>query len=80
MKTRRAEATLERRLRPEAMTCPECGETLRIGYTHWRKVAMLEGLWCLKVSIGRCENPACARYHRSVHPLEEGHLVLPHDE
>ena len=31
MKTRRAEATLERRLRPEAMTCPECGETLRIG-------------------------------------------------
>jgi hypothetical protein len=80
MKTRRAEATLERRLRPESMTCPECGETLRIGYTHWRKVATLEGLWCLKVSMGRCENPACARYHRSVHPLEEGHLVLPHDE
>jgi transposase len=43
MKTRRAEATLERRLRPESMTCPECGETLRIGYTHWRKVATLEG-------------------------------------
>lgn len=80
MKTRRAEATLERRLRPESMTCPECGETLRIGYTHWRKVATLEGLWCLKVSMGRCENPACARYHRSVHPLEEGHLVLPHYE
>jgi hypothetical protein len=80
MKTRRAEATLERRLRPESMTCPECGETLRIGYTHWRKVATLEGLWCLKVSMGRCEHPACARYHRSAHPLEEGHLVLPHDE
>jgi hypothetical protein len=79
-KTRRAEATLERRLRPESMTCSECGETLQIGYTRWRKVATLEGLWCLKVSIGRCENPACARYHRPAHPLEEGRLVLPHYE
>ena len=79
-KTRRADATLERRLHPESMTCPECGEILQIGYTRWRKVATLEGLWRLKVSIGRCENPACARYHRPTHPMEEGRMVLPHYE
>ena len=79
-KTRRAEATEERRLHPEMMTCPACGDPLRIGYTHWRKVATLDGRCCLKLSIGRCENPHCDRYHRPVHPLEEGRVVLPHDE
>lgn len=79
-KTKRANATLERRLHPEQMTCRECGQALRIGYTSWRKVATLEGMLCLKVSIGRCENRACGRYHRPSHPLEEGRLVLPHYE
>ena len=79
-KTRRAEATEERRLRPEVMPCPDCGQRLRLQYTTWRKVATLEGRLCLKVSIGRCENQACARYHHPTHPLEEGHLVLPHYE
>jgi hypothetical protein len=79
-KTRRAEATLERRLHPEEMTCPECGQVMRIGYTSWRKVATLEGMVRLKVSIGRCENQACERYHKPSHPLEEGRLVLPHYE
>jgi hypothetical protein len=34
----------------------------------------------LKVSIGRCENLDCTRYHVPTHPLEEGHVALPHDE
>lgn len=79
-KTRRAEATEERRLCPEVMECADCGQRLRLQYTTWRKVATLEGMRRLKVSIGRCENPACARYHRATHPLEEGHVVLPHYE
>jgi hypothetical protein len=79
-KTRRAEATEERRLRPETMTCRACGAPLRIGYTHWRKVATLGGMCCLKISIGRCEQAGCDRYHRPVHPVEEGRVVLPHDE
>lgn len=79
-KTRRAEATEERRLRPEVMDCAECGQRPRLQYTTWRKVATLEGMLRLKVSIGRCENPACAHYHRPRHPVEEGHVVLPHYE
>jgi hypothetical protein len=79
-KTKRAKATLERRLHPEEMRCPECGQEMRIGYTSWRKVATLAGMLLLKVSIGRCENRTCGRYHRPFHPLEEGRLVLPHYE
>jgi hypothetical protein len=79
-KTRRAEATQERRLRPEVMVCRECGQRLRLEYSSWRKVATLEGLVRLKVSIGRCTNPACPRYHVPTHPLEEGRLALPHYE
>lgn len=79
-KTRRADATLERRLRPDVMTCCDCGQALQIGYTSWRKVATLAGMLCLKVSIGRCENRTCARYHRALHPPEAGRVVLPHYE
>ena len=79
-KTRRAEATQERRLRPEVMECRVCGQRLRLEYSSWRKVATLEGMVRLKVSIGRCTNPACTRYHVPTHPLEEGHVALPHYE
>lgn len=79
-KTRRGEATQERRLHPERRTCPDCGQVLRMGYVSWRKVATLEGIVRLKVSIGRCENRTCARYHRPYHPAEEGRWVLPHYE
>jgi transposase len=79
-KTRRAEATDERRIRPERTTCPACGNGLPVGYTSWRKVATLDGMTRLKVSIGRCETLACERYHRAYHPAEEGRWVLPHYE
>lgn len=79
-KTRRPEANEERRLHLESMSCPACQDTLRIGYTSWRQVATLEGVLRLKVSIGRCENRACARYHRPVHPVAEGQVALPHYE
>jgi Transposase, Mutator family len=79
-KTRRPKATEERRLHPESMQCAACEGALRVGYTSWRKVATLEGVLRLKVSIGRCENRACARYHCPTHPLEEGRLALPHYE
>jgi hypothetical protein len=79
-KTRRAEATQERRLRPEELECRECGQRLRLEYSSWRKVATLEGMVRLKVSIGRCPNPAGTRYHVPTHPLEEGHVALPHYE
>ena len=77
-KARRAEATEERRLRPEVMDCADCGQRLRSQYTTWRKVATLEGMRRLNVSIWRGENPACAHSHRPTHPMEEGHVVLPH--
>lgn len=79
-KTCREEATREQRLRPEVMECRDCGERLRVAYCTWRKVATLEGMVQLKVSIGRCVNPACARYHLPTHPLEEGHIALAHYE
>lgn len=53
MKTRRAEAPLERRLHPESMHCAVCGQRLRMTYTTWRQVATLEGMVRLKVSVAR---------------------------
>ena len=79
-KTRRAPATEERHLYPEQRQCAGCGQRLSIGYTHRRQVARLESRCCLKISIGRCENAACERYHRAVHPAEEGRVALPHYE
>lgn len=79
-KTRRAEATLERRLHPESMICAACGHAMRMSDTTWRKVATLDALVRLKVSVARCENRDGGRYHRATHPLEEGRVALPHDE
>ena len=79
-KTRRPAASEERRLHLESRSCSACQATLRIGYTSWRQVATLAGVVRLKVSIGRCENPACARYHSPVHPVAEGQVALPHYE
>ena len=76
-KTLRAAITEERKLTPERRNCPACGQHLSIAYTSSRKVATLSGMVGLKISIGRCENPACERYHCPYHPAAEGALVLP---
>lgn len=62
------------------MQCRECGRRLRLQHTMRRKVATVAGMLRLKVSIRRCEDQACARYHVPRHPLEEGHLALPYND
>jgi hypothetical protein len=79
-KTVRAAATDERKLVPERASCVECGQPLRVAYTSRRKVATLKGMVGLTISIGRCENLDCGRYHRPYHPAAEGSLALRYYE
>jgi len=45
-KTQRAEATDERRIRPERTPCPARGNDLPVGDTSWRKMATRQGHRC----------------------------------
>jgi hypothetical protein len=53
---------------------------LWMAYRAVRTVTTLEGLCQLLLTIRRCHNPACERYHHSYRPEEEGRWALPHGE
>jgi hypothetical protein len=60
--------------------CWVCGNRLWVAYHTRRKLMTLDGLLELVLPVRRCQNPACARYHRSYRPEEEAHYGLPHGE
>ena len=45
-----------------------------------RTITTLDGLCQLLLSIRRCHNPECSRYHQPYRPEEEGRWALPHGE
>ena len=49
-------------------------------YQTQRTITTLEDVTRLSVTVVRCPNPACARYHLPVRPEEEGAWALPHGE
>jgi len=51
-----------------------------VAYTKRRQLMTLAGLVRLHLSIRRCRNPACPRYHRPYRPEAEGAYALPHGE
>ncbi len=76
----RPAATQECLLVPRNPQCWECGKRLWVASSAVRTVTTLNGLCQLTLTIRRCQNPSCGRYHRSYRPEEEGHWALPHGE
>jgi hypothetical protein len=79
-KRSREAATRRQELAPLRGTCECCGGTLWMAYRSTRTVTTLDGLCQLLLSIRRCHNPACPRYHQPYRPEEEGQWALPHGE
>lgn len=72
--------TGQRELIPFRETCELCGGTLWMAYRSVRTITTLDGLCQFLLTIRRCHNPICARYHQPYRPEEEGHWALPHGE
>ena len=60
--------------------CWTCDAPMWVAYTKRRQLMTLAGLVRLHLSIRRCRNPACPRYHRPYRPEAEGAYALPHGE
>ena len=76
----RPRPTRAQNLAPVVTHCPECNHLLRADYANFRTVTTLDGVTRLILSIRRCPNPACSRYHRPYRPEAEPHFALPKHE
>jgi hypothetical protein len=79
-KESRPAATHEQVLSPLREDCRGCGQRLWVAYHEHRTVVRLDGLWRLTLRVRRCQNRACAQYHRAVVPEEAGAWALPQGE
>jgi hypothetical protein len=76
----RAAATSELMLAPLGTQCTECGQPMWVAYHTQRTITTLQGICCLTLSVRRCRNQHCSRYHCPYRPEEEGQWALPHGE
>ena len=76
----RPAAAMQRFLEPARKQCWACAGPLWMVYHTVRTVATLDGLCRVTLTVRRCENPACALYHRPYRPEEESAVALPHGE
>ncbi len=79
-RTKRPPFTRTVRLLPQRQQCSACGGRLWHLYQTQRTITTLEDVTRLSLTIVRCPNPACSRYHQPVRPEEEGAWALPHGE
>lgn len=79
-KQQRPAATRCLPLIPQRSLCEQCGGTLWVAYHSVRTITTLDGLCQLLLTVRRCHNSACPRYHCPYRPEEEGHWALPHGE
>ena len=79
-RTKRPPSTRTVALAPVRRTCSACGGSLWKVYQTQRTVTTLADVCRLTVTVVRCHNPACPRYHRPYRPEEEGAWALPHHE
>src|SRR5918997_353301 len=79
-RTKRPPITRRVTLLPLHQQCTACGGRLWHLYQTQRTVTTLEDVTRLSVTVVRCPNPGCARYHQPVRPEEEGAWALPHGE
>ncbi len=79
-RTKRPPITRTLSLLPLREQCSGCGSRLWHLYQTQRTVTTLDHVTRLNITVVRCPNPACARYHLPVRPAEEGAWALPHGE
>lgn len=79
-RTKRPPITRTVNLLPLRQQCSSCGGRLWYLYQTQRTVTTLEDVTRLSVTVLRCPNPTCARFHQPVRPEEEGAWALPHGE
>ncbi len=79
-RTKRPPITRTLSLRPARRQCSSCGGRLWYLYQTQRTVTTLEDVTRLSLTVLRCPNAACSRYHQPVRPEEEGAWALPHGE
>ena len=65
---------------PVTLDCPECQHRTQARYNNFRTVTTLDGVLHLTLSIRRCPNPDCPRFHRPYRPEAEPHFALPYHE
>lgn len=76
----RAAATSELMLASLGTQCTECGQPMWVAYHTQRTITTLQGICRLTLSVRRCRNQHCSRYHCPYRPEEEGRWALPHGE
>ncbi len=79
-RTKRPPITRTVSLLPLHRQCSACGGRLWHLYQTQRTVTTLEDVTRLTVTVVRCPNAACSRYHQPIRPEEEGAWALPHAE
>src|SRR3712207_2554786 len=79
-RTKRPPVTRRIDLVPVRRTCSACGGSLWNVYQNQRTVTTLDDVCRLTLTVVRCHNPACPRYHQPYRPEEEGAWALPHHE
>ena len=79
-RTKRPRITRTVSLLPERRQCSGCSGRLWHLYQTQRTVTTLDDVCRLTVTVLRCPNPACQRFHQPVRPAEEGGWALPHGE
>ncbi len=79
-RTKRPPITRTVSLVPARRECSACGGRLWHLYQTQRTVTTLDDVTRLTLTLLRCPNSACARYHQPVRPEEEGAWALPHGE
>ncbi len=79
-RTKRPPITRTVSLVPARRECSACGGRLWHLYQTQRTVTTLEDVCRLSLTVVRCPNPTCARFHQPVRPEEEGAWALPHGE
>ncbi len=79
-RTKRPPVTRTVNLVPVRRTCSACHGSLWVVYHTARTVTTLDDVCRLTLTVYRCHNPQCARYHQPYRPEEEGAWALPHGE
>jgi hypothetical protein len=79
-KRQRLAATRHVPLVPQRSSCENCGGTLWLAYRSVRTITTLDDVCQLLLTVRRCHNPECPRYHSPYRPEEEGRWALPHGE
>lgn len=67
-------------LQPISTQCHTCGHTAHVAYHTQRRVTTLHGRFCLSLTVRRCIQKTCSRYHLPYRPEAEGAWALPHGE